>query len=92
MIKINDRFYISANSNEYTLQEKTKVQDKSSKNYGNEIFKDSGHYVTLENCLKGFLKTVTREYISKEELNSIKDLQKYIQEQNEFIKSLKLDI
>ena len=58
MVKVTDRFYIIANSNCYTLQEKTKVQDVKSKNYGKEIFKDSGYYTTIESCLKGILKTI----------------------------------
>ena len=37
MIKVTDRFYINANSNCYTLQEKTKVQDENSKNWGKKI-------------------------------------------------------
>lgn len=56
MIKINERYYINANSNCYVLQEKTKIQDKESKNYGKEIYKDLGYYVTIENLLNGVLK------------------------------------
>lgn len=37
MVKVTDRFYITANSNCYTLQEKTKVQDVKSENYGNKV-------------------------------------------------------
>ena len=51
MIKVTDRFYINANCNCYTLQEKTTVKDENSENYGKEIFKDLGYYTTLENCL-----------------------------------------
>lgn len=92
MIKVTDRFYINANSNCYTLQEKTKVQDIKSENYGKEIFKDLGYYTTLENCLKGILKIATREYISRDEENNIYELQKQIKESDEFLRSLKLDI
>lgn len=92
MIRVTDRFYINANSNCYTLQEKTKVQDVKSENYGKEIFKDLGYYTTLENCLKGILKTTTREYISRDEENNIYELQKQIKKADEFLRSLKLDI
>lgn len=92
MIKVTDRFYINANSNCYTLQEKTKVQDVKSENYGKEIFKDLGYYTTLENCLKGILETTTREYISRDEENNIYELQKQIKKADEFLRSLKLDI
>lgn len=92
MIKLTDRFYINANCNCYVLQEKTKVQDPKSKNYGKEIYKDLGYYTTLENCLKGILKTVTREFISKAEEKDITELLKEINQQNDFIKSLNVNI
>ena len=37
MIKIDDKFFIDADSNSYTLKEKDKIQDKKSKNYGEEV-------------------------------------------------------
>ena len=50
MIKVTDRFYITANSNSYTLQEKTTVKDVESKKYGKEVFRDIGYYQTIESC------------------------------------------
>ena len=38
MIKIDDKFFIDADSNSYTLKEKDKIQDKKSKNYGEEVW------------------------------------------------------
>lgn len=92
MIKVTDRFYINANSNCYVLQEKTTVQDVKSENYGKEIFKDLGYYTTLESCLQGILKTTTREFISKAEEKGITELLKEINKQNEFIKSLNINV
>ena len=92
MIKINDRFYIDADTSCYKLQEKTTVQDETSKNFGQEVFKDLGYYTTLESCLNGILKTLTREYIGKDTINTIKELQEQVNKTNEFIHSLKLDI
>lgn len=40
MIQIDDKFFIDADSNSYTLKEKDKIQDKKSKNYGEEVFRD----------------------------------------------------
>jgi hypothetical protein len=40
MIKVTDKYYITANTNCYTLQEKGIVQDENSKNYKQEVFKD----------------------------------------------------
>ena len=92
MIKVTDRFYINANSNCYVLQEKTKVQNPKSENYEKEIYKDLGYYTTLENCLKGILKTVTREYVNRNEENTIKELLMQIKLSNDFLESLKLNI
>ena len=91
MIKVTDRFFIDANPNCYTLKEKVKVQDKNSKNYGQETYKDLGYYVNLESLLKEVIKTVTREYIAKNDAK-IKDLIKEIRRQEEFIDSLNLKI
>ena len=92
MIKITDRFYITANTNCYTLTEKTTVKDTESKNYGQDIFKDIGYYSTLEGCLNGILKTTIREFISKEEINNINDLKEQIKLTREFLQSLDLKI
>ena len=92
MIQVTDRFYINANSNCYVLQEKSKVQDENSKNYGQEIFKDIGYYTSLESCLQGILKTTTREFIAREEENSIYNLIKEIKRAEEYLKGLKLEV
>lgn len=91
MVKVTDRFYIDANANCYVLKEKTIVQDENSKNYGQEAYKDLGYYVSLESLLKGIIKTVTREYIAKNN-TEINDLIKEIKRQEEFIESLNLKV
>ena len=92
MIKITDRFYINADTKCYSLQEKTTIQDENSKNYGQVIFKDLGYYTTIESCLNGILKVTTREFISKETENTLKDLMEFIKKENQYLKDLKLDI
>jgi hypothetical protein len=92
MVKVTERFYIDADSKCYMLKEKTTIKDAESQNYGKEIYKDLGYHTTIESCLNGILKATTREFISKEETKSIKDLQEEIKSQNEFLKSLKLDV
>ena len=91
MVKINDDFYIDADSNCYTLKEKTVVKDEKSKKFGEEVFKDRGYYVTLEGILNGFLKAQTRDWINKNG-GDIKDLLKEVQKQNEFISALDLKV
>ena len=92
MIKVTDRFYINANTNCYVLKEKTIVQDENSKNYKQKIFKDAGYYTSLESLLRGILKTTTREFIAREEENSIYDLIEEIKRAEEHLKGLKLEV
>ena len=91
MIKIDENFYIDADNNSYTLKEKDKVQDKKSKNYGEEVFRDRGYYVTLEGVLNGYLKAQTREFVQNNETD-IKELIKEIKRQTEFVKKLNLKV
>lgn len=92
MIKITDKYYITADTNCYKLIEKSTIKDEDSKNYGQEVFKDIGYYTTIETCLKGFKKIVTREYCNKDTINSLKDLLGEIKRQDEFISKLNLNI
>lgn len=91
MVKIDDKFFIDADSNSYTLKEKDKIQDKKSKNYGEEVFRDRGYYVTLEGVLNGYLKAQTREFVQNNETD-IKELIKEIKKQTEFVKKLNLKV
>ena len=91
MIKIDDNFFIDADSNSYTLKEKDKIQDKKSKNYGEEVFRDRGYYVTLDGVLNGYLKAQTREFVQNNEAD-IKELIKEIKKQTEFVKKLNLKV
>lgn len=86
MVKVTDRWYIAADSNCYKIQEKTKVQDENSKNFGQEVFKDMGYYSSIEGCIEGILKSEIREYLKKDEENSIKDLFKEIKSMQDFLK------
>lgn len=91
MIKIDDKFFIDADSNSYTLKEKDKIQDKKSKNYGEEVFRDRGYYVTLEGVLNGYLKAQTREFVQNNEAD-VKELIKEIKKQTGFVKKLNLKV
>ncbi len=91
MIKIDDKFFIDADSNSYTLKEKDKIQDKKSKNYGEEVFRDRGYYVTLDGVLNGYLKAQTRDYVQNNDVD-VKELIKEIKKQTEFVKKLNLNV
>ena len=91
MIKIDDKFFIDADSNSYTLKEKDKIQDKKSKNYGEEVFRDRGYYVTLDGVLNGYLKAQTRDYVQNNDVD-VKELIKEIKKQTEFVKKINLKV
>ena len=78
MIKINEEYFINADSQNYILQKKTKVKDPESKNFGQEIYLNLGYYSTLDSCINGIIKNETRNFISKNNIKSLEDLQKYI--------------
>lgn len=92
MIKINEQYFITADSNCYMLKERKQIIDENSKNYGEYTYKDLGYYVSLEQLLNGLLKKELREFIAKDTQNEIKDLVQKIRELNQFIKSLNIDI
>lgn len=92
MIKVTDRFYINASSTCYTLQEKTTIKDENSKNFGQEIFREVGYYSTIDACIRGILKTTTREYVGKEEVNTLKELLTEIKAQEELIQKFNLEV
>ena len=92
MIKITDKYYINASSNCYILQEKAVIQDTKSKNYGKETFKDLKYYTTIEDCIRGILKLETRKFINKHEENTLRELMQYVKGQDDFLKSLKINI
>lgn len=91
MIKIDDKFFIDADSNCYTLKEKSIIQDKKSKSYGEEVLRDKGYYVTLEGVLNGYLKAQTREFVQNNEAD-IKELIKEIKKQTKYIEKLNLKV
>ena len=72
MIKINDKYYIDADSNSYTLKEKINITSKDGEE--KEGYKDLGHYVSLESCCCGLVKKETRHFISNSEEGSLKEL------------------
>lgn len=86
MIQITNRFFINADTNCYKLQEKALIQDEQSKNYGKEVFKDIGYYTSFEQCIDAIIKTLGREYISKDQINTLNDLKQFIKEQTIDIK------
>ena len=84
MIKINDKYYIDADSKNYTLKEKTTVKSKDG--IESEGFKELGYYTTLESLFNGLLKTELRAFISENDNARIEALLKKLKELDKFIK------
>lgn len=74
MIKIDNEYILNANETCYTLEKISVVQDKESKNYGNEVKTTKGYYSSLESALNGYIREKTRKYISKSEMNTLNEL------------------
>lgn len=78
MIKINDKYYIKADDNQYILCEKGTIQDKESKNYGNDTETILGYYGSLEHALQGLEKIygrrmiVDKDYTLKQAIDEIR--------------------
>ena len=72
MIKINEKYYIDADSNCYALKEKAIVTTKEGEE--KEGYKDLGYYATIDGCCYGLIKRETRKFISESEEASLKEL------------------
>ena len=96
MIKINDEYYIDADSNNYTLKQVhyiEKIDHTTEKSLG--IFRQDitvGYYPTIEILLKGYLKHKSRDIVSKKDFDSIQSYLKYIKKLDKELENLKLDI
>lgn len=86
MVKIDENYFIDADTICYTLLEYS-GKDKE----GNDKYRTLGYYRTIEDCVKGVLKDKTRNYISKNNVG-LKELSNEIKKQTEYIKSLKLEV
>lgn len=69
MVKINDIYYIDADSKCYALKEK-KINPEN----GKVTYREIGYYTDIEGCYKGLMKKEIRKYIGKDEEISIKQL------------------
>ena len=63
MIKINDKYIIDSDENQFIVKEIGVVQDEKSKNYGEETQTTLGYYGTLEQAILGLEKMLQRRAI-----------------------------
>lgn len=71
MIKIDETYSITADSNCYILQEKRIVEEGKEK--GKEYFMNLGYYTTINDALKGLLKKEMRKYVAKDIVKTLKN-------------------
>ena len=72
LLRINEKYYIDSDSCNYILIEKHVIQDKKSKNYGKETFKNIAYYGTIESLYKGLIEKELKENINL--LNNIEQI------------------
>ena len=73
MLKIDGEYFVNGNESCYTLERRTKIKDRSSKNYGKEVSEIEGYYTSIDNALNGYLKIKMRKYVSSEDENTIRE-------------------
>lgn len=89
MIKINDEYFIDATSNCYILQRfvgnAETSKEKQEKQKKKNLYDALGYYPTIEGALNGIIKTETRKFIGKEDINTLKDLLEKVTEVRQVI-------
>lgn len=84
MIKINEKFVIDADENQFVLKELGTVQDEKSKNFGEETQTVLGYFSIVENALTYLEKVLLRraikikDYTLKEAVNELQNIHKNI--------------
>lgn len=71
MKKLTENLYIDSDPDCFTLYEKRTVQDKNSKNFGNESFPVVGYYATYEQVSQKIAEIGVKEYINKDWLQCV---------------------
>lgn len=82
MIKIDEKYYIDADTKSYTLKEKMEKVDEEGKIW----FKDLGYYTTLGDLTIGLIRKETRRYIKESNDGNLEDLIKKIEELEKYFK------
>lgn len=89
MIKINDEYFIDATPNCYILLRfvgnAETSKEKNEKQKKKNLYDTLGYYPTIEGALNGIIKTETRKFIGKEDINTLKDLLKKVTEVRQVI-------
>lgn len=85
MIKINEKYFIDADNNNFVLKEYLGKRLNKKTNEKEDTYEIWGYYNTIESTLNGLVKKELRKFISKQEINSLNDLQQKIDDLHKFI-------
>jgi hypothetical protein len=83
MIKIDDKYFITADNCQYVLRKKGAINKK-----GEETDSIMGYYSNVPNALAGFIRNAERENIADDTIKTITDLIKFHNEAKETVKRL----
>jgi hypothetical protein len=83
MIKIDDKYFITADSCQYVLRKKVGTNKK-----GEETDSIIGYYSNVPNALAGFIRNAERESIADDTIKTITDLIKFHNEAKETVRRL----
>ncbi len=76
MIKVSDKYYIDSDPHCFTLVELVERTSKEGEKY---IAKEPyGYYGTLDGCFRGIMKKEVRQFVSEEDIKTIKQLEQFI--------------
>lgn len=85
MIKINEKYFIDADNNNFVLKEYLGKRLNKKTNEKEDAYEIWGYYNTIESTLNGLVKKELRKFISKQEINNLNDLQQKIDNLHKFI-------
>ena len=85
MIKINEKYFIDADNNNFVLKEYLGKRLNKKTNEKEDAYEIWGYYNTIESTLNGLVKKELKKFISKQEINSLNDLQQKIDDLHKFI-------
>ena len=83
MIKIDDKYFITADNCQYVLRKKTGLNKK-----GEETDSIMGYYSDVPNALMGYVRSAERENVIDGTIKTITDLIKFHNEAKETVKRL----
>ena len=76
---------IDADNNNFVLKEYLGKRLNKKTNEKEDAYEIWGYYNTIESTLNGLVKKELRKFISKQEINSLNDLQQKIDDLHKFI-------